>query len=68
MKKALRSLYSVVYALLLAALLLPPAFHAGNDVLGEIQFEGNSKIEKTSGVWVDGEYVGYLKELEGSRR
>jgi len=37
-------------------------------VLGEIQFEGKSKVEKTSGVWVDGEYVGYLKELKGSKK
>jgi hypothetical protein len=27
-----------------------------------------SHVEKTSGVWVDGEYVGYLKELKGSKK
>jgi len=32
--------------------------------MGEIQFEGKSHVEQTSGVWVDGEYVGYLKEGE----
>jgi PEGA domain len=37
-------------------------------VMGEIQFEGKSHVEKTSGVWVDGEYVGYLKELKGSKK
>ena len=68
MKKALRFLYPVAYALLLSALFLPPAVYAGNDVLGEIQLEGKSKAEKTSGVWVDGEYVGYLKELKGSKK
>lgn len=47
---------------------LAPAVHAGNQVMGEIQFEGKSKVEKTSGVWVDGEYVGYLKELKGSKK
>lgn len=41
---------------------------AENDVMGEIQFEGKSHVEKTSGVWVDGEYVGYLKELKGSKK
>ncbi len=41
---------------------------AGNKVMGEIQFEGKSKVEKTSGVWVDGGYVGYLKELKGSKK
>jgi hypothetical protein len=36
--------------------------------MGEVIFEGKSKIEKTSGVWVDGQYVGYLKELKGSKK
>jgi PEGA domain len=45
-----------------------PAAHAGNQVMGEIVFEGKSKVEKTSGVWVDGQYVGYLKELKGSKK
>jgi len=42
--------------------------YAENDVMGEVQFEGRSHVEKTSGVWVDGEYVGYLKELKGSKK
>ena len=50
------------------ALLLAPAMYADNPVMGEFQFEGKSKIEKTSGVWVDGQYVGYLKELKGSKK
>src|SRR5258706_7380680 len=41
---------------------------ASNDIMGEIQFVGASKVEKTSGVWVDGQYVGYLKELNGSKK
>ena len=36
--------------------------------LGEIKLAGKSRVEKTSGVWVDGKYVGYLKELKGSKR
>src|SRR5580700_1226131 len=51
-----------------SALLLTPAIYAGNEVMGEIQFEGRSKVERTSGVWVDGQYVGYLKELKGSKK
>ena len=42
--------------------------YAENQVLGEIQFLGVSKVEKTSGVWIDGQYVGYLKELKGSKK
>jgi hypothetical protein len=45
-----------------------PALFAGNEVLGEIQFVGAGKIEKGSGVWIDGQYVGFLKELKGSKK
>jgi hypothetical protein len=41
---------------------------AQTTVLGELKFKGASKVEKTSGVWVDGKYVGYLGELWGPRR
>jgi PEGA domain-containing protein len=37
-------------------------------VLGELEFKGASKVEKTSGVWIDREYVGYLGELKGPKR
>jgi hypothetical protein len=37
-------------------------------ILGELQFKGASKVEKTSGVWIDGKYVGYLGELWGPKR
>lgn len=45
-----------------------PALHAENHVLGEIELVGASKVENTSGVWVDGQYVGYLNELKGSKK
>ena len=44
------------------------AAYAGNEVLGELQLEGASKVEKTSGVWIDGQYLGYLEELKGSKK
>jgi hypothetical protein len=68
MKKALRSVDSLLWILLLVSAFLSAPMHAANDVLGEIQFEGKSHVEKTSGVWVDGAYVGYLKELKGSKK
>jgi len=42
--------------------------HAGNDVLGQIDLVGATKVERTSGVWIDGQYVGYLRELKGSKK
>ncbi len=53
---------------LCSLLLLGGALYAQNEVLGEIQFVGTTKAEKTSGVWVDGQYVGYLNELKGSKK
>lgn len=41
---------------------------AQNKVVGELEFEGKTKLERDSGVWVDGNYVGYLKELKGSKK
>jgi hypothetical protein len=54
--------------IVITTVVLTPAANAGNQVMGEIEFQGKSKIEKTSGVWVDGQYVGYLKELKGSKK
>jgi hypothetical protein len=39
-----------------------------NKVSGELEFEGKTKVERDSGVWIDGNYVGYLKELKGSKK
>ena len=41
---------------------------AQNQVMGEVKFEGTTKVEKEAGVWVDGQYVGYLKELKGNKK
>jgi hypothetical protein len=39
-----------------------------NQVLGEVQFVGADKAEKTAGVWVDGQYVGYVSELRDDKK
>jgi PEGA domain len=69
MKKALRGMSLLLWVLLMgSALLAPNSAYAQNEVMGELQFEGKSHVEKTSGVWVDGQYVGYLNELKGSKK
>src|SRR5215472_10027668 len=37
-------------------------------VMGDLRFEGATKVEKDSGVWIDGNYVGFLKELHGNKK
>ena len=64
----MRKLLRMACSLLLSALFLPAASSASNAVLGEIHLEGKSSVERTSGVWIDGEYVGYLRELTGSKK
>jgi hypothetical protein len=69
MKRTLRWVHPLLWlCVMVAALLLPAPVYGENSVMGEIQFEGKSKVEKTSGVWVDGGYVGYLSELKGSKK
>jgi len=49
-------------------ILLVGSVLAENKVLGEVELQGESKVERDSGVWVDGQYLGYLKELKGSKK
>jgi hypothetical protein len=44
------------------------AQNAQNQVLGEVQFVGKTKVEKTSGVWIDEQYVGYVEELKDDKK
>ena len=39
-----------------------------NQVMGELQFSGATKVERESGVWIDGQYVGFVKELNGNKK
>jgi hypothetical protein len=63
--------YAGLFLILPLALTLsvnPPRAAAQNQVMGEVKFEGTTKTEKEAGVWVDGQYVGYLKELKGNKK
>lgn len=53
---------------LFCALLVPSLVVAQNQVLGEVQIHGKTGVDKTSGVWVDGQYVGYVNELKGDKK
>lgn len=45
-----------------------PSNQGSNKVLGQVDLIGASDTEKNAGVWVDGQYLGYLKELKGSKK
>ncbi|HEX3322506.1 MAG TPA: PEGA domain-containing protein [Terriglobales bacterium] len=52
----------LVFALLIGVLC------AQNRVQSELRFAAHSNDEKTAGVWVDGQYVGFVKELAGEKK
>ncbi len=62
--------FGMLVAVLAALILLLSAAesYADNRVMGEVQFEGASKVERGSGVWIDGQYLGYLEELKGDKK
>jgi hypothetical protein len=39
-----------------------------NKVLAELRLVPHDSADKTAGVWVDGQYVGYVKELKGDKK
>jgi hypothetical protein len=59
-------------ALLLATSLLPSVARAqnqnqnptANKLMGQVDFKGVTKLDRESGVWVDNQYVGFVKELK----
>lgn len=59
-----RSFFCVVFFSLLFSI----ASIAQNQVLGEVHLIGKIKADKTSGVWIDGQYVGYVDELKGDKK
>src|SRR5579864_1067483 len=57
----------VLIALICSSAMVTVA-EAQNQILGEVRFTGTTSIERDSGVWVDGQYLGYLKELKGKKK
>jgi hypothetical protein len=50
-------------------LALPLAIYADdNKVMGQVDFVPVTKVEKSAGVWIDGQYVGHVSELKGSKK
>jgi hypothetical protein len=65
--KTLRVRTSYLWWLVSVVAVLVQVAHA-SDVLGELELVGTSRTEKLAGVWIDGQYVGYLGELKGHKK
>ena len=60
----------VLFALFgVSVLLVMPALSGAqqSQIMGELRFSGNKTV-KDSGVWIDGQYVGYVNELKGDNK
>jgi PEGA domain len=64
---AMRIASKALVCSLLALLVLPAISRGQNQVMGRLQFVGQSDADKKSGVWIDGQYVGYVDELKGDK-
>jgi len=51
-----------------AALFPSMAAAQNNRVLGQVEIVGKTNVDKSSGVWADGQYVGFVKELKGDKK
>ena len=45
-----------------------PQTPVSNQIMGELGFAASAKPDKTAGVWVDGQYVGFVNELKGDKK
>ena len=59
------ALLLALFSILLAA---PRSTAQDSKVMGELKFKGATGVEKDAGVWIDGVYVGYVKELKGDKK
>ena len=63
-----RGFCGLFLAFALCLLTVPSFTRADNKVLGEVEFHADDKAAESSGVWVDGQYVGYVTELKGNKK
>ena len=66
--KSIKRFCKTVFFLGSSFLIFPSAMPAQNQVLGEVKLIGKTKADKTSGVWIDGQYVGYVNELRDANK
>ena len=66
--KSIKRFCMTVFFLGSSFLIFPSAMPAQNQVLGEVKLVGKTKADKTSGVWIDGQYVGYVNELRDANK
>jgi hypothetical protein len=65
----LKRFAGAVLALALGFSVIPrTARSQDNKIMGQIDFAASTKDEKNAGVWIDGQYLGYVHELKGDKK
>ena len=64
----MKSILFVAFAATVSFLALAPAVAQQSQIMGELRFSSPSKAVRDSGVWIDGQYVGYMNELKGDNK
>jgi hypothetical protein len=41
---------------------------AANAIQGEVEIEAATRVDRNAGLWLDGQYMGFVKDLEGNGR
>jgi hypothetical protein len=65
MCKKIQVVSLAVLGVLCGSLFFHATARAQDRVMGQIHFVPSAKTPKTAGVWIDGQYVGFLNELKG---
>jgi hypothetical protein len=60
--------FTGAWVLLVLFLALANIYGQESPKMGEVSFSADTQIQKDSGVWIDGKYAGYVKELKGNRK
>jgi hypothetical protein len=59
----------VIFCVLVLLFVSPTITHGQQSAkMGEVRFTADDQDERDAGVWIDGKYAGYVKELKGDRK
>jgi hypothetical protein len=59
----------LIFCVLVLLFVSPTNTHGQQSAkMGEVRFTADNQDERDSGVWIDGKYAGYVKELKGDRK
>lgn len=61
-------LFSLIFLAFIAFFVASALAAQNSKIMGEVRFEGATKLDRDAGVWVDGNYVGYVKELKDDKK